>query len=312
MVKLRKNIYLLLEDSQVFPLATAIFNKALIALILFNIGAATLETVPELSAKYETLFLWIEVVSISIFSFEYIARLWVSAENPKIKNRWHYVFTPGAIIDFVSIAPFYLSVIFGLDLKVLVVLRLLRLLKLIRYFEPLAILGQALKAEFRSFVSALFILFILIMVAATGMYFFERHIQPEHFGSIPQAMWWAVVTLTTLGYGDVIPATAIGKVFASMITILSIGTVALPAGMLASRFSEELKSRKEDFQSMAMQMQKDGHLCDQSRATLEAQRQNFCLTSEEAQDLMDYACAKGSGYCPHCGQKIGGNSNDKT
>ena len=192
----------------------------------------------------------------------------------------------------------------GLDLKVLVVLRLLRLLKLVRYFQPLALLGTALKAEFNSFVSALFILFILIMVAAAGMYFLERHVQPDAFGNIPQAMWWAVVTLTTMGYGDVVPMTAQGKIFASIMTILSVGTVALPAGMLASRFSEELKNRKEEFKDMAIQIQKKGALCEQSRATLEERRKDMCLSKKEAQNLIDFACSKGKGICPHCGQKI--------
>lgn len=304
MLQLRKKIYVLLEDQKDFPVASTLINKFLIVLIMLNIVAATLETVPDLAQNYRLLFWCIEVASIGIFSIEYALRFWVSRENPRLTSRWRYAFTPSAIIDFISIAPFYLSLIFGIDLKVLIVLRLLRLLKLIRYFEPLAILGQALKAEFKSFISALFILFILIMIAATGMYFFERHIQPEHFGSIPQAMWWAVVTLTTLGYGDVIPATVMGKAFASVITILSIGTVALPAGMLASRFSEELRSRKENFQDMAMRLQDNGNLCEQSIATLEEHRQELCLSQAEAESLMEYACSKGGGQCPHCHQPL--------
>jgi voltage-gated potassium channel len=137
------------------------------------------------------------------------------------------------------------------------------------------------------------------------MYFLERDVQPDEFGNIPQAMWWAVVTLTTMGYGDVVPMTTQGKVFASVITILSIGTVALPAGMLASRFSEELKNRKEEFKGLAKKIQKDGHLCEQSRNILEEYRQAVCLSKEEVvQKLIDYACTKGSGICPECGQEI--------
>ncbi|MCK5189475.1 MAG: ion transporter [Methylococcales bacterium] len=304
MIKLRQWLFDLLERPQAMPVLSANVNRFLIGLIFFNIGAATLESVPEFSQSYASAFLLIESVSIVIFTFEYFLRVWISIEAPGIKSRFTYLFTANAVIDFISIAPFYLSLVLGLDLTAFVVLRLLRLLKLVRYFAPLAVLGTALKAEFNSFVSALFILFILLMVASSGMYFLERHVQPEVFGNIPQAMWWAVVTLTTMGYGDVVPLTAQGKVFASVITILSIGTVALPAGMLASRFSEELKNRKAEFKGLAIKIQKDGDLCEQSRNILEEYRQDLCLGKEEAQKLIEYACTKGSGICPECGQKI--------
>lgn len=304
MIKLRQWLFNLLERPQVMPVLSATVNRFLIGLIFFNIGAATLESVPEFSKAYTTAFLLIEIVSIVIFTFEYFLRVWISIEDPGIKSRFTYLFTPNALIDFISIAPFYLSLILGLDLQVFVILRLLRLLKLVRYFAPLAVLGTALKAEFNSFVSALFILFILLMVASAGMYILERDVQPDVFGNIPQAMWWAVVTLTTMGYGDVVPITALGKIFASVITILSVGTFALPAGMLASRFSEELKNRKEEFKGLAIKIQKDGDLCNESRNTLEEYRQDMCLSKEEAQKLIEYACTKDKGFCPECGQKI--------
>ena len=161
MIKLRQWLFDLLERPQKTPVISANVNRFLVALIFINIGTATLKTVPEFSRSYVTAFFLIEIISIVIFTFEYFLRVWISIENPGIKSRLTYLLTANALIDFISIAPFYLSIILGLDLKVLVVLRLFRLLKLIRYFEPLAVLGSALKAEFNSFVSALFILFIL-------------------------------------------------------------------------------------------------------------------------------------------------------
>ena len=299
--KIRLLVFDLLEQPQDMPVCSAYLNKFLVGLIFFNVGAATLESVPELSRAYSTSFLWIECISIVIFTCEYALRIWVSIEAPGIKSRLAYLVTFNALIDFISIVPFYLSLILGMDIQVFVILRLLRLLKFVRYFEPLAILGVALKAEFNSFVSALFILF---MLAAAGIYLLERHVQPGVFGNIPQAMWWAVVTLTTMGYGDVVPVTVLGKVFASVITILSIGTVALPAGMLASRFSEELKNRKDTFKGLALKIQKNGHLCAQSRMVLEQHRQDMSLSKEDAQKLITYACTKGGGLCPECRQKI--------
>ena len=301
---MRQWLYELLESPTELKILSTRVNGFLVGLIFLNIGAATLETVPELFQSYATIFLLIELISIVIFTVEYFIRIWISIENPSVKSRFTYLFTANALIDFISIAPFYLSIMLGMDLKALVVLRLFRLLKLVRYFEPLTVLGTALKAEFNSIISALLILFILIMVASTGMYFFEQDVQPDVFGSIPQTMWWAVVTLTTMGYGDVVPVTVQGKIFASIITILSIGTVALPAGLLASRFSEELKNRKEEFKDLAMKVQKNGQLCSQSIAFLEERRKDMCLSKEEAQNLVDYACTKGKGFCPHCGQKF--------
>ncbi len=303
-IKNRQWLFNVLERPKTMPAYSLGINRFLIALIFINVFAATLETVPKYALMYDSVFLYIERLSISVFTVEFFLRLWVSIEAPEINKRWHYFFTINALIDLVSIVPFYLSLLLGLDLKVFVILRLLRLLKLVRYFEPLSVLWTALKAEFSSFISALFILFILVMLASAGIYLLEHEVQPEVFGNIPQAMWWSVVTLTTMGYGDVVPVTAQGKVFASIMTIFSIGTVALPAGMLASRFSDELNKRKESFKDLAMLEQKQGQLSEQSQAFLEQSRKDMSLTEQEATELIKYVCTKSKGICPHCGQQL--------
>ncbi|MEH6576304.1 MAG: ion transporter [Amphritea sp.] len=307
-MQLRKKTYQVLEQQQPYPALSQRINNTLIALIFISIVVVSLETVPAYYDRYFAEFFIFEAILASIFLIEYLLRLWCVAEKPL--SRWKYVLTPAAIVDLLSILAFFLSLLFTWDLKALIILRLLRLLKLVRYFEPLAILGHVFKTEFRAFVSAFLVLLILMIIAATGMYLFEQEAQPELFGSIPQAMWWSIVTLTTLGYGDVVPVTLGGKTFAAIITVLSIGTVALPAGILASQFSEDLKNRKTTYEKLALQLQQNGQLCEISKAKLEDTRQSLNLSESEAQNLVNDICSKAKGYCPYCQQSL--NAGSKT
>jgi voltage-gated potassium channel len=274
-------------------------NIALILLILINVTAAAMQTVEGFQIEYRRQFLQLEILSVLIFTFEFVLRLWSAPCAKNYTTRLGYLTSFGAIIDILAIAPFYLSLFIGVDLRALIALRLLRLLKLVRYFEALSILGAVLKAELRAFTAAMFVLMILVFIAATGIYFFEREAQPDTFGSIPQSMWWAIVTLTTLGYGDVVPVTIAGRIFAASITILSIGTVALPAGMLASRFSEELRKRKIDL-AEKLQATADGGTMDNDQ--LEAYSRQMCLSVDDVSRLCPTQ-AEHAHICPLCGSK---------
>ena len=275
-------------------------NAFIIALILLNVLEASLQTVDTLQAAYGSLFRGLEVFSAAVFTLEFALRLWSAPVCGHYGSRRRYLLGFDGVVDVLAILPFYLSLLLGLDVRVLVALRLLRLLKLVRYFEPLNILGAAMRAEFRAIAAAMLVLFVLVFLAASGIYFFEREVQPEVFGSIPQSMWWAVVTLTTLGYGDVIPATAAGRVFASVVTVLSIGTVALPAGMLASRFSEELRKRKSDLAAEFARRSAEGGLSVEDAAALEDYRKQLCLSEDDKHRLM----AGTQGRCPLCGNEV--------
>jgi voltage-gated potassium channel len=272
-------------------------NIALILLILINVIAASVQTVEGLQAEYQHFFLRLELVSVLVFTVEFALRIWSAPCAKNYTTRIGYLTSFDAIIDILAIAPFYVSLFIGVDLRALISLRLLRLLKLVRYFEALSILGAVLKAELRAFTAAMFVLMILVFIAATGIYFFEREAQPGNFGSIPQSMWWAIVTLTTLGYGDVVPVTIAGRVFAASITILSIGTVALPAGMLASRFSEELRKRKID---LAQRLQAGASDIAMDKESLEAYSRQMCLSVDDVSRLCPTQ-AKHVQICPLCG-----------
>jgi voltage-gated potassium channel len=267
-----------------------------------NVTAASLETVDAIYLSYQSIFIQFEIFSVVMFSIEFLLRLWSAPAAENYTSRINYLLSFDAIVDLLAIAPFYISILFGIDLRALVSLRLLRLLKLVRYFDALSILAAVMKAEARAFAAAIFILMILVFVASAGIYFFEGQAQPEVFGSIPQSMWWAIVTLTTLGYGDVVPVTVAGQIFAASITIMSIGTVALPAGMLASRFSEELHKRKFN---MAEQISafKAGDLASQhDESELDEYRKKMCLSVDDMQRLLE-GQDENAKTCPLCGSE---------
>lgn len=294
----RKHFYALLNPDDHHSAASNWVNYFLITLILANLFAISLQTVASLDQQYSKQFLYFEIFSVVVFSIEFFLRLWTAPEQPNYQSRIRFLGKFDTVIDLISILPLYLSLLFGLELRTLVALRLLRLLKLIRYFAPLVMLAQVLKAEARAFIAAIFVLLLLVFVAASGIYFFEREVQPDGFSSIPEAMWWATVTLTTLGYGDVVPITVGGKIFAALMTILSLGIVALPAGMLASRFSEELRRRKQDYSDLVIELQSDGALDSRDLDSLERAREALFLSEKDAKGIED--AVTHFNYCPHC------------
>lgn len=286
----------LVKDGAENDLTARAISLFLAFLILANSIAVILESVTQIATAYGKFFEWFEVFSVAVFTVEYLLRLWI---GPERGSRLRYIFSPLALIDLVAILPFYLGSLIGVDLRILRLLRLLRLLKLSRHFSALSVLWDALRAEARGIASAMLILWILTTIAASLMHLAERAAQPEAFGDIPSAMWWAIVTLTTVGYGDVTPITSVGRIIGVIIMMLGVGMVALPAGMLASRFSEELRKRREQFAKTVRVALVDGVLSDDERDTLEKTRQRLCLSSDDAERLIQGTTARGT--CPACG-----------
>ncbi len=226
-------------------------DVVLCTLILLNVAAVVLETLPGWSARYHGWFLYLELVSVVIFTVEYGLRLWSCVEDRRhdyrhpVRGRLRYAVTPLAVVDLLAVLPFYLYFLVPLDLRILRLVRLIRLLKITRYSAALRSLGAVFRAESRSIFGAVMLMAMAVLLASSVMYVLERHAQPEVFDSIPKAMWWGVVTLTTVGYGDVTPITPLGKVFGAMVTVFGIGIFALPTAILAAGFARELG--KQDF-----------------------------------------------------------------
>ncbi|MGB5600010.1 MAG: ion transporter [Thiothrix litoralis] len=307
-------LYLALEQ-QKGGVGALLINRFLMLLVGVNVLAVVAESEHSLYQAYKPFFTWFEASSVSIFTLEYVLRLWVCTEAEQlhfkhpIGGRGRYMLTPMALVDLLAIVPFYLSFFWGVaDLRVLRSLRLLRLLKLTRYSHSLELLLTVLRQEADNLVSALFILCMLVLLSATGIYLVEGHIQPDKFGSIPRALWWSAVTVATVGYGDVVPITLVGKVFSGIIIVTGIAVAALPAAILASGMINELKRRGERFRTELVRTMENGKLdfgglryLEKMRVTIGISRAEAHLIFEEVKQetrLQTYT------NCPHCAQPI--------
>lgn len=289
---LRKRTAEVLERDFVKDPLGRIVNVSLIVLILLNVIAIIFESVDAVFARYERAFWYFEVFSVIAFTIEYFARVWSSidlrktADSSPVMGRVKYMLTPLALVDLIAILPFYLSFYITLDLRFLRCLRLLRLFKLARYSPALSALLDVIQKEAAALLAALVVLIILLVMSAVGIYMVESEIQPDAFGSIPGAMWWAIATLTTVGYGDVVPVTTAGKVLGGVIGLLGIGMIALPAAIMASGFAENIRSRKRRYNRFAKRFLKDGVLDDGERRQLERLRRELGIESKEAVQLL--------------------------
>jgi voltage-gated potassium channel len=247
---LRQRVHDILEIRSEFDPVTRIINILLVSLIMLNAVAFAAETVPEIGQRYGSMFELFNIISVVIFTIEYALRLWSCVELPYLnalpawRARAKFAARPLMVIDLLAILPFYLSFLIGIDLRILRILRLFRFLKLARYSPALVALGRVFANERRALFGALLVMLALLLFASSGIFFLERHAQPEVFGSIPSAAWWALATLTTVGYGDVVPVTAMGRVFGGLIMIFGLGMFALPIGIIATGFSHEANRRE--------------------------------------------------------------------
>jgi voltage-gated potassium channel len=248
----KRKTYLLLDPNDGGTFWDKVVNAIIVSLIVANTLAVILETVDSFYAKYQMAFEYFELFSVVIFTIEYILRVWSITESENyqsaITGRLRFMSSPGAIVDLLAIIPFYFPLKTLFDLRFLRLFRLIRFFrffKLARYLNASKIIRRVFTSKKEELVLSFVITLFLIVISASVMYFIEHDAQPDKFSSIPETMWWSVATLTTVGYGDVYPITITGKILASFISILGIGMFALPAGILASGFSEEFKNTRQ-------------------------------------------------------------------
>lgn len=317
---LRAKAYQLLESDGQQSFLSKSINIFLILLIISNVIAAILSSDNYYNNQYLQEFALFEQISLSIFCVEYVLRMWCNVEAkaykdlPTAKARLRYFFSPIALIDLIAILPFLIAMFINIDLRSLRLLRVLRLLKLNHYFKGFDIFITVVVKELKSMTAAMMVMVFLIIIAASLMHAIEGEIQPEAFGSILSALWWSVVTMTTVGYGDTIPITGAGKVVATFIMLIGVGLVALPAGMLAARFGEELRERKKNLNAHIKDALKDGYIDQEEYQSLARLAEKLDINSDEFQrsihqlkqghqshfseDISD----KNNKICPHCGK----------
>lgn len=293
---LQIRIYTIIERGEKHDKKSIYFDYFIIILVLLSVISTIWESYPEASEKYGEYFNGFEFISIAVFTIEYLLRLWTAPlkypELPTWKAYLKYIFSFIALIDLLAILPFYLPFLGVEDLRLLRMMRLLRLLrvfKLNRYSRALNLVYDVLREKGEELVTTVFFALILLLVSSTLMYYVEHEANPNGFPNIIATLWWAVVTLTTVGYGDVVPITMLGKILNGITALIGIGVVALPTSILSAGFLEKVEERKKYEKEEKERIEKQ---------LLQELRERTGQTEEET-NHSTHLC-----YCPHCGEKL--------
>lgn len=323
----RHRVYCLLESAEPTPVAKVV--RLIIGLvILANVIAVIAESHESFYLVHASSLEIFNIVSVIGFTIEYGLRLWASAEDPRFAGaspwwaRWAYFKSGMGLVDLAAIAPFYLGFLIPWDLRQLRAFRLLRLLKLMRSFSSLDVFYSVFRSQVPNLVGSTLVIVILLVFTSSLMYAIEGNANVEEIGnttqsvmqaesdsaadefsSISRAMWWSVVTLTSVGYGDVVPRTTWGKLVGSIVMLLGVGLVALPAAILAGKFSDELGQRRNKVAKQAFEYLRDGEMDEEERDKLEKRGKQEGFSIDEIEEIKRSASESvgGSRICPRCG-----------
>lgn len=291
---LRRRLFLILENKTHKDKTSAwVFSWVLTVMVLCNVAAVILASVPSIETRYQAFLSAFDAFSVAFFSIEYLLRIWTAAEKPHpqcttaLSRRKRYMLGFHGMVDLLAVLPFFLqSILPGLDLRVLRVIRIMRILKLSHYSTALEDLVASIYAERDAFISALYLLALSILITSCLMHFAEHALQPDKFGTIPDAMWWSIITITTVGYGDATPMSFWGKWIGALTALSGVFTVALLSGIVASAFATRVRAQEIEFTTEVEELLKEGHMRAKERRTIEHLRQEFNLSEDHAKAIV--------------------------
>ena len=295
---LRGKIHALLEPTGHSGQLHSYVDNFIVFWVLVSIVSVVLESVASVRAVFAEELQAIDLIAFGIFTVEYLARLYCAPEHPRFKKAWSarlaFARSGHAVIDLLAILPFLLEhlVSTGLDLRFLRVFRLLRLLKLTRYTSATATLYKVIKREWQVIFASVFVMLLLVVLTASMGYLFEHEAQPDKFENIPQSIYWAVVTLASVGYGDISPVTPMGRALTVVLALLGIGIFAIPAGLLASAFTDQLRIDRETFRQQLLKAYHEGKLDAKARDLLAAETERLHLSPDDVRRMTEEAKAE--------------------
>jgi voltage-gated potassium channel len=250
--KLKLRIYNTIRDDDKNDLLSTIVDTIIIFFILLNVLIIILDTFDDVRVHIEKTYYYVEVVSLVIFTIEYFLRVWTSVYiYPGLKPgkaRLKYIFSAKALIDLIALLPFYFSLLLNVNIQILRMVRLVRILSILkvnRYSMAISTIGQVIKRKAAQLLSSLLVVILLIVFSSVLMYYIEHNSQPEVFNNAFSGLWWAIATLTTVGYGDIYPITILGKILGTIIAMLGIGLVAVPTGIISAGFIEQMNIKNK-------------------------------------------------------------------
>ena len=289
----RQKVHALVYPSPYGGQLQEMFEVFIAIWVLLSVFAVVMESVKSVHYVLNIQFVILDAVAVGIFTIEFFMRMYSCVEEPGFKGsvvgRLKQFKTPSTFIDFLAIVPFFLEVVLHhlFDLRFLRVFRLARLLKLTRGSDATAILFKVIAREWPILSASAFIMILVIVLTASLGYLFEYDAQPEKFENIPTSIYWAVITLASVGYGDISPVTPIGRAMTTMMALMGIGIFAIPAALLASAFSDELIKERESLKANLFNILKDGHISEKEALFIRAEAKRLHLSNEELNALVD-------------------------
>lgn len=290
----RQKIHALVFENPYGGKLQPIFDTFIGIWVIISVLAVVLESIQSVSYLINLEFVILDTVAVAIFTVEYLMRLYACVEEPRFKHgllgRLKQARNPATLIDLLAILPFFLEVLLSsvLDLRFLRTFRLARLLKLTRYNDSTKILTTVIAREWPVISASAFIMILMVVMTASLGYVFEHEAQPEKFDNIPNSVYWAVITLASVGYGDISPVTAVGRFMTVVMALLGIGIFAIPAALLASAFGDQLHKEREMLKTNLRNMMKDGHLDESEISLLRSEAKRLHITTEELNALLEH------------------------